>query len=216
MSTGMTSWNATRSRATRKRRRIGPKDAGRLMTHEEYEKSIEDPGYVYEIIDGVLNVSPSPKPDHETWSEYVAEELWAYSRAHPDRINFVARNAEVVIPGRPGPTRPRPDLAAYKDYPREQVLKRLVTWDDLCPILVVEIISPRRPKKDTNRNRQLYWMAGGIAEYWILDPRKDAFRPTLTALRRESGQPDWLEVEVAPGERYTTDLLPGLEFHLEP
>ena len=97
-------------------------------------------------------------------------------------------------------------------YPREQVLKRVVTWDDLCPILVVEIISPRRPNKDTNRNRQLYWMAGGIAEYWIIDPRKDAFRPAMTALRRESGQPDWHEFEIAPGERYTTGLLPVVSF----
>lgn len=216
MSTGMISWNATHSRAARKRRRIGPKDAGRLMTHEEYEKSIEDPGYVYEIIDGVLNVSPSPKPDHEVWKGTIFDLLRDYAASHPGHIDFVATDAEVVIPGRPGPTRPRPDLAAYKDFPRQAVLKRQVMWDDLCPVLVVEIISPRRAEKDSNRNRQLYWMAGGIAEYWILDPRKDAFRPTLTALRRESGQPDWREVEVAPGERYTTDLLPGLEFHLEP
>ena len=139
-----------------------------------------------------------------------------YAASHSGHIDFVATDAEVVIPGRPGPTRPRPDLAAYKDFPRQAVLKRQVMWDDLCPVLVVEIISPRRAEKDTNRNRQLYWMAGGIAEYWIIDPRKDAFRPIMTALRRESGQPDWHEFEIAPGERYTTELLPGLEFHLEP
>ena len=199
--------------ATRTRRnghRIGPKDAGRLMTLEAFERSRAVSGYIYELIDGVLNVSPAPKPRHEVWKVALFHWLTTYSQKSPKAIGFVATDCDIVIPGRPGVTRPRPDVAAYRDFPLDDVMDGTVDWEDLCPILVVEIISRRRPRKDTNRNRQLYWMAGGIAEYWIVDPRKDARRPTMTALRRESGRPEWDEVSVAPGARYEVAALPGV------
>ena len=41
------------------------------MTLEAFERFGEKPGYVYELIDGVLNVSPTPKIPHDIWKEFV-------------------------------------------------------------------------------------------------------------------------------------------------
>ena len=189
---------------------IGPDDHGRLVTLQEFERAREEPGYIYELIDGVLTVSPTPKPWHEWWVKIVQQALEDYARRNPREINFVATTCEVVIPARPGPTRPQPDVAAYRDFPDPPP----DDWDDVCPLIVVEVISERREQKDVTRNRHLYWMAGGIAEYWIIDPRQDVRRPTLMALVRRSGTPRWQERVIPFGKSHRSPTLPRFLLNL--
>ena len=184
------------------------------MTLEAFERFGEKPGYVYELIDGVLNVSPTPKIPHGIWKEFVTDQLKAYARDHRDVIRYVTTDCEIVIPGRPGPTRPRPDVAAFKDFPSLDYAADHPEWDDVCPLLVVEVISPRRRRKDVARNRHLYWAAKGIVEYWIVDPAKDFRQPSLVALRREVRRVDWVERKVMFGQKYETPTLPGLVLNL--
>ena len=73
---------------------------------------------------------------------------------------------------------------------------------------MVEILSEDNAEKDLVRNLQLYLEVPSIREYWIIDPRQDADRPGLTVYRRR-GQRWQRPIEVAPGETYTTPLLPG-------
>ncbi len=193
------------------RSRIGPDDAGRLMTLEDFEQADEHPGYTYELIDGVLIVSPSPTPWHDRWVRFVRDHLIAYADAHPHRINCVSGDCEVAVAGRPGPTRPQPDIAAFKDYPDPPP----DSWDSSCPLIVVEVISDRRARKDTTRNRQLYWMAGGIAEYWIIDPREDPQEPTLIALVRKTGAPKWEEHIIPFGKSHKSAALPRFTLNLK-
>lgn len=185
------------------------------MTLEEYQACDDRPGYISEIIDGVVHVSPSAKPNHDIWQNLVYDHLRDFARKCPQAINYVTGDNDVVIPIRPGPTRPRPDVTAYRGFSRSNVLIDSPDWADFCPVLVVEIISPRRRRKDTVRNRQLYWSAGGIAEYWIIDLRRDAGRPTLIALSRSLGQPDWTEVTIAFGESYQSRTMPDLTINLK-
>jgi len=180
------------------------------MTLEEFERAREEPGYVFELIDGVLIVSPSPKPSHDWWVNFVGDELKAYAARFPRQINYVTERCEVVIPARPGPTRPQPDVAAYRDFPDPPP----DDWDDACPLIVVEVISERREQKDVTRNRHLYWMAGGIAEYWIIDPRQDVRRPTLMALVRRSGTPRWQERLIPFGKSHRGPTLPRFSLNL--
>jgi len=190
---------------------FGPMDSGRLVTLEDYERAEYESGYVYEIIDGVLIVSPNPIPTHDFWVTVIRNALEAFRRDHPLYVNHVSERSDVVIPGRPGATRPQPDIAVFRDFPRRADLR----WEDVCPIVVVEVISGRRDYKDTVRNRNLYWMAGGIVEYWIVDPREEAFEPTMTCLFRKAGATEWEESEVPFGKSYKCRALPKFSINLK-
>ena len=65
------------------------------------------------------------------------------------------------------------------------------------------------------RNRELYLEVPSIREYWIVDPRADADRPSMTVLRRR-GQRWQRPIAVPAGGVYSTRLLPGFTLHLGP
>ncbi len=190
---------------------IGPEDHGRLITLEESHRAKETPGYVYEIIDGVLIVSPSPKPSHASWVCCIRDHLVEYAWRNPQHANQIIENSEVVISSRPGTTRPQPDIAVFRDFPDPPP----DDWEDVCPIVVVEVISQRREKKDTTRNKYLYWSAGGIMEYWIIDPREDMLKPTLIALVRRAGAPEWEKHVVPFGKSFKSVVLPRFTLNLK-
>ncbi|MBE7506432.1 MAG: Uma2 family endonuclease [Planctomycetia bacterium] len=202
---------ATTSRTSRGAMRIGPEDHGRAFSLAEWSRSIETPGYIYEIIDGALVVSPNPAPSHDYWVQIVEEELRAYAAENPKSINWITERCDVVVPGRAGETRPQPDLAAFRNYPRQPPK----SWDEVCPIVVVEVISARRGAKDITRNRHLYWLAGGIREYWVIDPSKSQRRPTLIAHVRGRGSKEWRRSIVPFDKNYESPTLGGFALNLQ-
>lgn len=193
---------------------LGPADAGRWMSEREYLRCEDRPGYVSELIDGVVAVSPSAKPVHQNWQMEIGFHLKLLSKRRPATINHVAVDNDVVIPGRLGPTRPRPDVTAYQKFPKLARLAKRDAWAAYCPVLVVEIVSSRRLLKDTVRNRKLYWLAEGIREYWVVDPRRNPVLPTLTVYAREAGQSDWVEYQLPADETWRSKLLRGLSIRL--
>ena len=202
----------TNSRRRPIRLEIGPEDEGRWLAKDEYLKARfrDDVGVVYEIIDGFLIVSPTPTPSHSYWVTLLHTALQRYADRHRAHQLTICFDAEVVIPNRAGPTRPIPDLAIYRDVD----LSSAAEWDDLDPFLVIEVISGRRAKKDTVRNRHLYCTVPGIEEYWIIDPRENLLQPKLWALRRPTSSSDWQETAVTFGETYKTKVLPGFSLNL--
>lgn len=191
---------------------LGPRDHGRVLALDEYYDAAYEEGYTYEIIDGVLVVSPNPLPNHDRWVNAVHEALLMYTKRFPRRLNYVSTRSELSIPRRPGPTRPQPDIAAYRDFPDPPP----ASWDEVCPVIVVEVISPRRAAKDTDRNRFLYLEKHQVAEYWIIDPSVNALEPRLIALRRKPRAAAWEEQSVPFGRTYTCKALPGLKINLKP
>jgi len=190
---------------------IGPMDSGRLMTLEEFQRSRGEDGYVYEIIDGVLIVSPNPAPSHDFWVDLIHGELKGYAKRQPRQANRISQECEVIIPSRPGATRPQPDIAVYRNFPDPFETR----WDDVCPILVVEVISDRRGYKDCVRNRHLYWTAGGIIEYWIVDPRENPRKPTVTQLVKKPGAKEWNETVIPFGKTIKSAALPKFSINLK-
>ncbi len=189
---------------------LGPRDDGRRLTERQYLRCVDAPRYIAEICDGVVHVSPVPVPTHNSWQTLILQ-LWLdLARREPAVINYVTYDNEIVITGRPGATRPRPDVSAYRIFPPLEHLTKHDDWSLYCPIVVVEVISKRRRRKDVERNRALYWAAGGIAG-WIIDPSKDPRRPTMIVLTREAGQPTWIERRLAFGETCRSAALGGLE-----
>jgi Uma2 family endonuclease len=193
---------------------LTPADQGRPLTREEFESASSQEGYHYEIIDGKLEVSPLPNLPHECLREWLRDQLRDYCEQHPDVINEVLSPARVFVPNRPETTAPEPEVAAYQDFPLDRPLADR-RWQDISPVLVVEVLSEETAEKDLVRNPDLYLQVPSIREYWIVDPRENADQPTLTVYRRR-GQKWQRPITVAAGETYTTRLLPDFELVLDP
>ena len=195
-------------------RTIGPADAGRRMTWEEYQTTVFQEGHRYELIGGRLVVFPPPSPRHgRTW-KWVYHRLNAYSDLRPDVINYVIPGSAVFIEERPDDTAPEPDIAAFRDYPLDTE-DEIKSWDEVSPILVVEILSPDNAYKDLERNVELYLAVPSIMEYWIFDPRNGLANTTMRVYRRRGRR--WQRpIDLGPGETYTTKLLPGFSLLIDP
>lgn len=183
------------------------------MTLDELDAREREPGYKYELIDGKLYVSPEPNFPEGVLEEWVGNELRRYMAAHPEVINFVSSKARVFVPGRPGETVPEPDLAAFHDLPLEEDWDAL-DWRQFSPILVVEILTGDDPSKDLVRNVKLCFQVPAIKEYWVVDGRDKASRPSMRVHRRHGKR--WKVINLAYGETYTTRLLPGFELVVDP
>jgi Uma2 family endonuclease len=194
--------------------KIGPMDHGRPMSLEDFHASDSEEGYQFELIDGVLYVSPEPNAPEGVVDHWIFTKLDRYSSEHPDIVNFVYNKTRVFVPGRRGITNPEPDLAAYHDFPLHLPF-RDIRWQDVSPFLVVEILSLDDPDKDLIRNVELYLQVPSIKEYWIIDTREDPDRPTLLVYQRRGTK--WRRpIMIAFGETYTTKLLPGFTLTLDP
>ena len=179
-----------------------PELAGTLMTPEEFE-AVEDyeEGYRYELIHGVLVVTPVPFAEETDPNEELGHWLRTYREEHPE-----GKVLDATLP---------------QQYVRTRTSRRLadrLIWAGLgrlphrlrdVPTTAVEFVSARR--RDRQRDyvdKRREYMEAGIAEYWIVD----RFRRTLTVVRNEPGGP----AESAHGaeETYRTPRLPGFELPL--
>jgi Uma2 family endonuclease len=193
--------------------KFGPVDHGRTLTLEEFHAGDYEEGYQYELIDGKLYVSPLPDLPQGRAEHWIFCKLLRYSDAHPDILNFVYGKCRVFVPGRPGTTNPEPDVTAYKDFPLDLPIYE-VRWQDVSPVVVVEVLSLDDPDKDLVRNVELYGLVPSIKEYWILDTREEVEHPRLLVYRRGRGR-KWQRLSYEGGERYTTRLLPDFELILD-
>ena len=152
-------------------KKLGPTDHGRPMTLEEFMAARSVEGYHYELIDGKLYVSPLPNLPENRVEDWVFDQLKLYVRDQSDVINFVTNKARVFVPRRRRLTNPEPDVAAYRNFPLHLPF-RSVRWQDVSPILVVEVLSLDDPDKDLVRNVELYLQVPSIKEYWLFDTRR--------------------------------------------
>jgi len=161
---------------------------GRGLTVEDLEAMPDDDGLRYELIDGVLLVSPAPTPRHQRMGLL----LWRLLEdAAPPDLWVLAAPLDVELGPR---TMVEPDVlvaprAAFND-------KRL----PVAPLLAVEVLSPSSTITDLNVKFARYERAG-IGSYWVLDPN----RPSLVAWELRDGV--YVEVaEVAGEEPFRTEL----------
>src|SRR5262249_5489854 len=148
------------------------------LTYREYREAEYVEGFQYELIDGKLQVSPLPGLPHGRLDKWLYRSLDAYAEERPEVINFVYNKVRVFVPGRAATTCPEPDVAAYRDFPLDQLSKE-VDWDICSPLLVGEILSPDNVDKGLVRNVELYWQVPSIREYWVVDGLAFPDQPTL-------------------------------------
>jgi Uma2 family endonuclease len=157
-----------------------------------------DDGNRYEVIDGVLVMTPPPGWGHQRGlhklSFYVTRHVYAHELGE-----VVQAPIGVVLDDENGV---EPDLVYVSKERMHIVTERGVFG---APDLVVEVLSPRTRSRDLGSKKRRY-AAAGIPHYWILDPRPR----TLTAFRL--GADGYAETgSYAPGDTFRPDLFPGLE-----
>ena len=193
---------------------LRPDDHGLPLSLEDFASADAQEGFRYELIRGRLEVSPLPNLPHERLLKWLGRLFDNYVQQHPEVINGVFGPARVFVPGlEEGVIAPEPDLAGYHQFPID-LPEEEVDWQDVSPLVVVEVISPDTAEKDLTRNVPLYLRVPTIREYWIVDPRQSRTRPSLLVYRRR-GQRWQKPIAVKAGGVYTTRLLPGFTLNLD-
>jgi Uma2 family endonuclease len=171
-----------------------------LWTEEQYLKLTDQTNHLIEFTDGVLEVLPMPTDSHQVLLLLLYELL--KNRVKPE--GGIVLVAALRLRIRPGKFR-EPDvlLLLAADDPRRQD----AYW--LGADLVVEIVSPDNPVRDTVDKRRDYAEAG-IPEYWIVNPLDE----TITVLALQ-GTAYATHGVFRRGEQATSVLLAGFRVSVD-
>ena len=125
-------------------------------------EGLPDDGLQYELLDGLLLVSPAPVPVHQ---RAVRKLLRLLDDACPPSMEVFCAPLDWQPDLR---TSLQPDLLVVRN---EDVGRRNVT----APLaLAVEVLSPTTKRKDLTLKRSKYQDVG-VASFWVLDPEKPSF-----------------------------------------
>jgi Uma2 family endonuclease len=119
--------------------------------------AMPDDGHRYELIDGVLIVTPAPGWPHQQGSGALFVQLW---NACPAQFRVLSAPFGVQTSTH---NELQPDIlvARYVDL----TLKNL----PVAPVLAVEVLSASTALNDLNNKKAAYERMG-VASYWVLDP----------------------------------------------
>ncbi len=121
-------------------------------------------GYRYEVLNGVLHMSPPPSIEHQRSSGNLFALMWAYARIH--RLGEVmCAPVGVRLPGQAVPV--QPDIIFVRTERLSLLGKAYVEG---APDLIVEILSPSNWWVDRHEKFAAY-QAAGVSEYWLADYR---------------------------------------------
>jgi Uma2 family endonuclease len=179
-----------------------PELAGALMTPEEFD-TVEDweEGHRYELIHGVLVVTPIPLAEETEPNEFLGYLLRLYKAQHAQ-----GEALDATLPQQYVPTRTSRRLADRLIWAG---LGRLPHRLRDVPTIAVEFVSAgrRNRERDYTAKRREY-MEVGVGEYWIID----RFQRRMTVVRNDPAGPQ--ETIVPESGTYTTPRLPGFELRL--
>lgn len=179
--------------------RVGPNSNGLVMTPEEFDAIDDwDRDYVYELVHGVLIVSPAPGAGERSPNEELGYWLRLYRDTHSKGKCL--------------------DQTLYEQYVRTDAGRRLADralWVGLgrppdvnhdTPTITVEFTSEsaRDRRRDYIVKRQEH-IDAGVQEYWVID----RFDRTMTVFFA-----DGTHRVIGEQETYATPLLPGFELPL--
>ena len=171
-----------------------------LWTEEQYLAMTDHSRRLLEFDDGYIEVLPMPTDKHQAISQFVFLALLAFIQGIGGKVQYAPLRLQI----RAGKYR-EPDILLVRDAndPRRQ--NRYWLGADL----VVEIVSPDDPERDTKVKRADYAEAG-IPEYWIVDPKDQS----ITVLRLAGDV--YAEHGICHrGEAATSALLQGLAVQVD-
>ncbi len=130
---------------------------------------VPDDGHRYELLDGVLIVTPAPSWAHQEAQGGLFVQLW---QASPPHLRVLSAPFAVSPTG--NSTELQPDILVAR-------------YDDLtpaclptAPVLAVEVLSPSTALVDLNLKKAAYERFG-VPSYWVIDPKA----PSLFAYEKD-------------------------------
>lgn len=183
--------------------RLGPRSAGMLLTPVEFDRAHSEEGWRYELIHGVLVVSPTPSCQERDSNERLANWLIRYQSIHPQGRALDLTLYEEEIETRGGQDRRRLDRAIWAG------LGRLPEKGEI-PKIAVEFVSEGKVNQERDYIvKRAEYREAGIRAYWVID----RFQRTLTSYGFSSDSDD---VQVfAKGQAFQSPLLPGFVLDLK-
>lgn len=173
-------------------------------TYEDY-LLLPDDGSRYEVIRGVLYVTPAPIPKHQLavvklvrfFDEFVSDN---------DRGVVLTAPLDVRLPfGIADPVQPDVVVFLKGNKPRWEM-----SYFQGTPDLIVEVLSPSTRKRDRTLKMDAYRDAG-VPEYWLVDP--DARTVAVFVLEPGTGYTERCRGGV--GETVGSSVLPGFRLEVD-
>jgi Uma2 family endonuclease len=166
-------------------------------TVEQYVRLTDHASRLVEFTDGKLELLPMPTDKHQVIIAFLYRLLFPYM----DRMGGVILFAALRLQIREGKFR-EPDLMLLLDANDSR--RQNAYW--LGADMVVEIVSPDDPQRDTIVKRADY-AEGHIPEYWIVNPTDE----TVTVLSLADDGTEYVGERVfRRGEAAASTLLPDL------
>lgn len=178
-----------------------PRYHGLRMTADEFF-ALPDDGHRYELVDGILIMSPSPEPKHQRVAMEILRQLLFFLDKNPIGQLYHELDIQLKKSKMGADCAYKPELVFIKGMTRETEPKRIVAPVDM----VLEVVSPDRRKYDLETKRVDYEQSG-IGEYWVADPELDSIR-----FWRRQGT---VFVEVfADGDFFRSEAVPGFKLDI--
>lgn len=130
-------------------------------TYADYA-ALPDDGKIYEVVRGVLYMSPAPTPGHQSISVRLVAFLFQFVEAVGAGRIFHAPTDVELAPG----DIVQPDVFVLLNNHLERIKQTRIVG---APDLVVEILSPGTMRHDLQGKLEAYERAQ-VPEYWIVSP----------------------------------------------
>lgn len=150
---------------------------------------LPDDGNRYEVIDGVLYVTPAPLLAHQ----WVQSRLIALLGPYVETAGLTLFAAPTAVRAS-AITEVQPDLLVFDIARLDPAEERRLPMSIL--MLAVEIVSPSTRHRDRGIKRRTY-LANGVAEYWVVDLNRrtvDVWQPGADTPDARAGTLAWQPV----------------------
>ncbi len=173
-----------------------PQHDGLRMTAQEY-LHLPDDGFGYELIRGLLGVSPSQFFPQGNSAAQFARFLLNFLDEHPigqvtQEVDIHFDDANVL----------RPDVC-YVGNDQRQIIKGHIYG---VPHLVCEVLSDGTKRRDLGSKSEIY-LQFGVREYWIVDPMERFVEKRSHVPAKDDAPARW---EIVRGDEIESAVLPGL------
>jgi Uma2 family endonuclease len=176
---------------------LGLESAGILMTPEEFDAVTEyDENYQYELIHGVLVVSPIPLPQETGPNELLGHCLLTYQETH-----LQGAALKLTLPQDYVRVRQGRGIADRLIWCGDQ--ENIDPYGDLANIAVEFVSAGRRNRRRDYEEKRDEYEKAGLDEYWIID----RFERTLTVVQYRGKKPAVRTYRES--DAYESPLLPG-------
>ncbi len=170
-------------------------------TYDDYA-ALPDDGHRYEIVNGVLVMTPAPTPAHQD----IVGEIYACLRTHV-KLAGLGRVFMGPIDVDLGPKNVfQPDVLVVLNAHLDRIQAKKIVG---APNLVVEVVSPGSGVMDRIAKYDVYARAG-VTEYWIAKPEKQ----TIEIFVLEAGEYHSLGTFRGQDE-LPSQVVPGLPVRVE-